>query len=147
MRRDFNKKRMENFVVQIPISSTEICFSHSFLMWNWRTQTVGIEIFENHWFLAFKPSVCIGFGSDPSVGLSIKVTEELDMYEGGFIARLYGLRTKKTILRETQFGIEINNVGIEISAISTARLTRTDDTWMVNPWALLPKVAVQFPVT
>jgi len=145
MRKDFNKKQMENFVIQIPFSLTEFCISHSFLMWNEMRQSVGIDIFPpDHRYLAFKPGVCIGF-APPSVGVRIKVTEERDMYEGGFIARMYGLSNKKTVLRQTQFEVAITSVGIEIAAISSASLTRTEDTWLLNPWGLLPKVAVLFP--
>jgi hypothetical protein len=146
MRKDFNKKKMEDFVIQLPFSITEFCVSHSFLMWNPMTQAVGIDIFPpDHRYLAFKPSVCITF-SPPSVSVRIKVTEELDMYEGGFIARMHGLSTKKTVLRESEFKLAITTVGIEISAISSAAL-RIEDTWLINPWGLLPKVAVLFPNT
>ena len=33
----------------------------------------------------------------------IEVTEERDMYEGGFIARMYDMSTKKTVMRQTMF--------------------------------------------
>jgi hypothetical protein len=147
MQDDFNKKRMENFVIQLPFSITEFCVSHSFLMWNTMTQTVGIDIFPpDHRYLAFKPSLCFSW-APLAVIVNIKVTEERDMYEGGFIARMYGLSTKKTVLRETEFQVAITMVGIDISAVSSAALTRTEDTWLVNPWGLLPKVAVLFPQT
>jgi hypothetical protein len=62
MQKDFNKKAMENFVMQLPISMTEFCLSHSFLMWNSMTQSVGVDIFPpDHRYLAFKPGVCFGF--------------------------------------------------------------------------------------
>jgi len=147
MRKDFNKEQMENFVIQLPISMTEFCLSHSFLMWNSMTQAVGIDIFPpDHRYLAFKPGVCFGF-APISVRVKIQVTEERDMYEGGFIARMYDMSTKKTVLRQTEFVVAISTVGIEIAAVSSASLTRTEDTWLINPWGLLPKVAVLFPQT
>ena len=147
MQKDFNKKSMENFVMQLPISMTEFCLSHSFLMWNSMTQPVGIDIFPpDHRYLAFKPGVCISF-APASVSVRIEVTEERDMYEGGFIARMYEMSNKNTVMRQTMFEVAITTVGIEIAAISSASLVHTEDTWLINPWGLLPKVAVLFPQT
>ena len=33
------------------------------------------------------------------------IAEELDMYEDGFIARIYGMGKKKTMLRETEVSV------------------------------------------
>jgi len=146
MRKDFAKKQLQNFVIQIGFSIEFFCVSHSFLMWNWMTETLGIQIFPGHRFLAFKPGVCTGTVI-PSTQVSIKVTEELDVYEGGFISQMYCLNTKKTVLRESEFEITFWPVSTDIVAISSSSLTRTTDTWLVNPYGVLPKVAMLFPNT
>ena len=147
MQSDFNKKKLENFVMQFPLSPVEFCISHSFLMWNPVTQALGIDIFPpDHRYLAFRPGVCFGF-LPTSVAVGIKVTQEQDMYEGGFIARKYGLSTKKTLLSEFEFNVAITYIGVDLSVITSSNLVRTADTWLVNPWGILPKVAVLFPQT
>jgi hypothetical protein len=56
---------------------------------------------------------------DFNVNVRRYMTEELDMYEDGFIARLFGMGKKKTMLRETEVSVgrvQVDNIKTQVES-------------------------------